>query len=1001
MPKKVLLIDYEPRSVDRMRSLLDGPEYVLTVAKDGEEGLSVFSAGSFDLVLLAGMLPRLPSAEVIREIRRKGGATVPPILLMVSGYHGTNPKADAQRVGAFDIIPRPFSDLEFRNALRNAIDSTDLGARTMRIPTLAIQAESESLTSEQIFSDVLDDVTWEREDRPARHVPSAPLPTAAPAPPVPTHPPAPAPAPPAAKPPEDDMERRLRDTLSGIMGKSPGPRPPVGNTPPAGTRFSTDADIDRMISDTLSGLKTPAKPKARPSGATAALRTISTLTPTGVTPPSGIRPRDREPELALVEERPPAPARSAPSAAPPPSFSQTPASLSRTPGSRPMEPRPIEPRPTEPAPFPQASSPDRFGQYEVLERIAAGGMAELSKARLSGVQGFEKIVAIKKILPHLADNDEFLTMFADEAKLAAQLNHPNIVHIFDLGKIEAGGYFIAMEYVEGRDLRSLLQSARDVGAPLPTPLAVYVASKIAAALDYAHRRRDSEGRELNIVHRDVSPPNILISYEGDIKLCDFGIAKAASKASQTQSGALKGKVQYMSPEQAWGRPLDRRSDIFSLGCVLYEMLTEQKLFGGDTDLSVLEKVRAAQVAPPSTMNPEVGKNLDAVVLKALAREPEDRYGNASDVLRDLEAVLYSYSPAPGSADLAIYLHRLQAEESAASESRARAAASPAPEEAEKKRKSKGAPVVRRGSTAPKIIVPPSSSHAPQAPAKEPVEAGVFGAFPPPTKMAAEKKSRTPLYAAIVVAALALGGVAWWMSRRPAAAPVAAPRPTVAPLAQPTAPAPSSSSAAPTAAPAMDPKAIEDEVQRQLATRRKEIQKALDAPKPAAVPSVLPAAAAAAAARKPEEQVTAPAPAPKEAAPEPAPVHTEPPPVREAAPEPTPAPVVRAPAPARDEVVRGDLVGPGPGVVEPELLSMPRVTYPPLARQQRLTGKVVVLVLVNEDGQIGEARLQQGLASRTGVNEAVVAAVKATRFRAATKNGIPVKMWRTVVIEVKP
>jgi len=982
MPKKVLLIDYEPRSVDRMRSLLDGPEYVLTVAKDGEEGLSVFSAGSFDLVLIAGMLPRLPSAEVIREIRRKGGATAPPILLMVSGYHGTNPKADAQRVGAFDIVPRPFSDLEFRNALGKAIEATDVSARTMRIPTLAIQAQSESLTSEQIFSDVLDEVSSDR-DRPARHVPSAPPPAAAatPAPPAPAQTSAPAPAPPASKPPEDDMERRLRDTLSGIMGKSPSPRSPTGNTPPAGTRFSTDADIDRMISDTLSGLKASAKSKP---GAAPPARAVSTLTPTGVTPPSGTRPRDREHELALLDEAA-APASSAPAAPLPPSFSQTPAPLS----SRTPAPRPAEPRQTEPA-----SSPDRFGQYEVLERIAAGGMAELSRARLSGVQGFEKIVAIKKILPHLADNDEFLTMFADEAKLAAQLNHPNIVHIFDLGKIEAGGYFIAMEYVEGRDLRSLLQSARDVGAPLPTPLAVYVASKIAAALDYAHRRRDSEGRELNIVHRDVSPPNILISYEGDIKLCDFGIAKAASKASQTQSGALKGKVQYMSPEQAWGRPLDRRSDIFSLGCVLYEMLTEQKLFGGDTDLSVLEKVRAAQVAPPSTLNPEVGKNLDAVVLKALAREPEDRYGNASDMLRDLEAVLYSYSPAPGSADLAIYLHRLQAEESAASESRARAAASPAPEEAEKKRKSKGAPVVRRGSTAPKIVVPPGPSPAPQPPAKEPGQAGVFGSFPPPTKVAAEKKSRTPLYAAIVAAAVVLAGVAWWMSRRSTPVPAAAPRPTAAPAAQPT--TVPLAAAAPTAAPAMDPKAIEDEVQRQLAARRKEIQKALDAPKPAPVPSALPAAAR----KQPEELAAAP---PAAAAPEPAPVRTEPPPVREAAPEPTAAPVVRAPAPppAREEVVRGELVGPGPGVVEPELVSTPRVTYPPIARQQRLTGKVVVLVLVNEDGQVGEARLQQGLASRTGVNESVVAAVKAARFRPATKNGIQVKMWRTVVIEVKP
>jgi TonB family protein len=197
---------------------------------------------------------------------------------------------------------------------------------------------------------------------------------------------------------------------------------------------------------------------------------------------------------------------------------------------------------------------------------------------------------------------------------------------------------------------------------------------------------------------------------------------------------------------------------------------------------------------------------------------------------------------------------------------------------------------------------------------------------------------------------------------------------------------------------LDPKAIEDEVQRQIAARRKEIQKTLDAKAAAA------ASAAAAPGRKSDE-APAPSPvpaAPKEAAAEPAPVRTEPPPVREAAPEPTAAPpAVRAPAPQREEVVRGELVGPGPGVVEPELVSTPRVTYPPLARQQRVSGKVVVLVLVNEDGQVGEARLQQGLASRTGVNEAVVAAVKSSRFRAATKNGIPVKMWRTVVIEVKP
>ena len=259
--------------------------------------------------------------------------------------------------------------------------------------------------------------------------------------------------------------------------------------------------------------------------------------------------------------------------------------------------------------------------------------------------------------------------------------------------------------------------------PLPVSLAVYVASKVASALDYAHRRRDADGHELNIVHRDVSPQNILISYEGDIKLCDFGIAKAASKASKTQSGALKGKIQYMSPEQAWGKPIDRRSDLFSLGVVLHELLTGERLFQGDTDISVLEKVRSADIAPPSRSNPEVPQNLDAVVLRALAKEPDERYANASDLLRDLESVLYSYAPAPGSADVAIYLHRLQAEETAFDESKAREAAAQAEsvevQEPARKRKSKSAPIARRTGATPRVDAAGAASEPPAAKPPEP------------------------------------------------------------------------------------------------------------------------------------------------------------------------------------------------------------------------------------------------------------------------------------------
>ena len=319
--------------------------------------------------------------------------------------------------------------------------------------------------------------------------------------------------------------------------------------------------------------------------------------------------------------------------------------------------------------------------------------------------------------------------------------------------------------------------------PLPVPLAVYIASKVASALDYAHRRRDAEGHDLHIVHRDVSPQNILISYEGDIKLCDFGIAKAASKASQTQSGALKGKLQYMSPEQAWAKPIDRRSDLFSLGVVLHELLTGDRVFRGDTDIQVLEKVRSADVAPPSKSNPEVPRNLDTVVLRALAKEPDERYANASDLLRDLDSVLYSYTPAPGSADVAIYLHRLQAEESAVAEARAREAAhaqAPAQEEPARRRKSKSAPVRRTGA-APKVTPPPPPPPVKATPGPPPEAAPVsapevFGSLG--RSADAETGRRTPLIAAIGIAAALLAGFGIWKLTRSqtAAVPAAVPTP---------------------------------------------------------------------------------------------------------------------------------------------------------------------------------------------------------------------------------
>jgi serine/threonine protein kinase len=300
---------------------------------------------------------------------------------------------------------------------------------------------------------------------------------------------------------------------------------------------------------------------------------------------------------------------------------------------------------------------EQFGNYNLLEKVAVGGMAELFKARQRGVHNFEKIVAIKRILPHLSDADEFVRMFIDEAKLAAQLSHPNIVQIFDLGKA-SGFYYIAMEYVDGRDLRNLLRKVREYKLPMPEALAATVIMKVAGALDYAHRKRAIDDKELKLVHRDISPQNILISYEGAVKLVDFGIAKAASKSTQTQSGSLKGKLLYMSPEQALGQPLDGRSDIYSLGLVLAELLTGERCFQADSELGVLEKVRLGKVVDVRTINPGISVEMGTILEKVLQKDVDRRYASARMLERDLKALLAKHGYEPSEHDLAEYVNTL-------------------------------------------------------------------------------------------------------------------------------------------------------------------------------------------------------------------------------------------------------------------------------------------------------------------------------------------------------
>jgi serine/threonine protein kinase len=299
----------------------------------------------------------------------------------------------------------------------------------------------------------------------------------------------------------------------------------------------------------------------------------------------------------------------------------------------------------------------RFGRYTLVKRIATGGMAEIWLARQSGLAGFNRFVVIKRILSHLSEQSTFVDMFLDEARTSALLNHPNAVQIYDLGR-EGEAYFIAMEYIAGENLSAIAWRGTQREQPLPIQLAVRIIVDASKALHYAHHLRSSDGRWLRIVHRDVSPQNILVTYDGEVKVVDFGIAKAATRSEHTKTGMLKGKFSYMSPEQCLGAPVDMRADVFALGILLYEMCTGHRLFKHESELMILDMITKRAVVPPSSLAPHVPAELERIILRALQKEASDRYPHARALQQDLEAFLRSH-PGPSShADLASHMRSL-------------------------------------------------------------------------------------------------------------------------------------------------------------------------------------------------------------------------------------------------------------------------------------------------------------------------------------------------------
>jgi serine/threonine protein kinase len=476
-----------------------------------------------------------------------------------------------------------------------------------------------------------------------------------------------------------------------------------------------------------------------------------------------------------------------------------------------------------------------LGNYEIVRKLAYGGMAELALAKKRGIEGFEKLVVLKRILPQYAENPKYIQMFLDEARLQATLEHPHIVQVHDIG-VDQGNYFFAMEYVRGQDLRHILKAAARTGLPLPLEHALHIVTGIASALHYAHAKRDAQGRPLGIVHRDVSPSNVLVTYDGAVKLVDFGIARAERRQSYSRVGALMGKAAYMAPEQCRGETLDRRTDVFALGTMLYELTCGKRPFQGRTDFTILHQIATQDPEPPSSVHPGYPADLETIVLKALRRSPQDRYSTAEELqvalegfARDQKLVLSSVSMAQTMRLLFVKEHKHDTEPARAPTSTeqlgtAEAQASrDAPSQADtlvfkasalRLMRAKDAPAHERRLTAPPLPAPVAALPTPAS----------QGA--PPTETVAQEPGAEPVlrpwlsrYLGHLGVALLVLAVGVWASVGPTSAPPSPRAATIAEPAPPSAPSAPSDNDAPAQVPEVRFTALPAPVRHPLARQQ--------------------------------------------------------------------------------------------------------------------------------------------------------------------------------------
>lgn len=462
--------------------------------------------------------------------------------------------------------------------------------------------------------------------------------------------------------------------------------------------------------------------------------------------------------------------------------------------------------------------PRMLGKYEILRPLATGGMAEIFLARAHGIEGFEKAAVVKRLRPEIAADDDCVRMFLDEARLLATLQHSNIVHVYDVGAL-GGSYFFSMELLHGEDLRAIVKRSWRAGADLPLEHSIFIIMCTLAGLHYAHQKTGPDGRSLHIVHRDVSPSNIFVTFDGDVKLLDFGIAKTATQSSQTRAGVLKGKLRYMSPEQCTGQPVDRRSDVFAAAIVLWELTTGHKLFSGKNDFEILKRIIEMDIPTPSSVRPGYPAELERIVMKGLARHLDDRYPSAQAMQVDLEAFAREERLATSSLALAGLMQKLFAdriEAWALAERSGRSFTDHFMEVLDNApRPSVGSRDSLPGSGSHGGLPPPSHSQrievgagapgggqalAPGLPAQEPATRVAGPARPSSAERAAEdgglartpsshgapRRSGAPLVAGVGLSLLAMGGVVAWLSMNRAPAPEP---PATAPAAATQAPQP--------------------------------------------------------------------------------------------------------------------------------------------------------------------------------------------------------------------